>query len=99
MPPVSQPCPICAQPVRANPRYPRCVCSQCARKAASRDGRPLSFSNEGLAGGFVAKYADTGEKYLGHDCYIDGVKCRADEARFGAIVIQAAAFHFRPGPV
>lgn len=38
--------------------------------------------------GFVAEYADTGEEYQGHDCFIDGVKCHADEARFGGIVIE-----------
>ena len=99
MAPDSQQCPICAKPVQSDARYPRCVCDECARKAVSPDGRPLSFSNEGLSGGFVAKYADTGEDYLSHDCFIDGVKCRADEARFGGIVIQAAAPHFGPGPV
>ncbi|MGD8759525.1 MAG: hypothetical protein PVJ07_04685 [Anaerolineales bacterium] len=37
----------------------------------------------------MARYADTGEAYASHDCFIDGVACYADEARFGGIVIQA----------
>jgi hypothetical protein len=36
----------------------------------------------------MARYADTGEAYASHVCYIDGVACYADEARFGGIVIQ-----------
>ncbi len=33
-------------------------------------------------------YADTGEARDSHLCFVDGVKCRADEARFGGIIIQ-----------
>jgi hypothetical protein len=46
------------------------------------------FSNVSLSGGFVARYADTGEARDSHVCFIGGVKCRADEARFGGIIIQ-----------
>lgn len=69
-------------------RYPRYVCATCAAKARSADGRPLRFFNLSLSGGFGAEYADTDEPYDGSICYIDGVKCLADEARFGGIVIQ-----------
>jgi hypothetical protein len=61
-----------------------------AARASSRSGRVLAFSNAGLSGGFVARYADTGESYDSHECFIDGVRCHADEARFGGIVIQLA---------
>jgi len=60
----------------------------CAVKAASADGRVLEFSNVDMSGGFVAHYADTGEEYPSHECFIGGVKCRADEAKFGGIVIE-----------
>ncbi len=46
------------------------------------------FSNESLSGGFIAKYADTGEGRDSHVCFIDGVKCWADEAHMGGIIIQ-----------
>ena len=59
-----------------------------ASRACSADGRPLTFSNAGFDGGYVARYNDTGEPYDGHDCWIDGVACRANEARFGGIVIE-----------
>jgi hypothetical protein len=83
-----QHCPICSVEVPPSLRYPRYVCSTCAEKAASPDGRPLAFANESLSGGFIARYADSGEPYPSHECFIDGTKCYADEARFGGIVIQ-----------
>ncbi len=85
----TQHCPICSAEVTPSTRYPRHVCGACAAKASSADGRLLAFSNEGLSGGFVAEYAATGEVYASHECFISGVKCHADEARFGGIVIEA----------
>ena len=84
-----QNCPICDREVRLNPRYPHSVCDDCARKAASADGRRLTFGNVSLSGGFEARFADDETVYPSHTCYIEGVTCWADEARFGGIVIQA----------
>lgn len=83
-----QSCPICRTPVAFFPRYPRYLCVQCASRAKSKDGRLLKFSNIDLSGGFVAHYANTGELYPSHECYVDGLLCYADEHRFGGIVIQ-----------
>lgn len=41
-----------------------------------------------MSGGFEAIATDTKEKHPSHICYIEGVECWADEARFGGIVIQ-----------
>lgn len=81
-------CPICEVPLKSIPRYPNYVCSECASKATSPDGRLLGFSNTGLSGGYIAKYADTGAEYSSHHCVIKNVQCWADEARFGGIVIE-----------
>lgn len=82
-------CPICGAEMPFSQRCPRAVCQSCARRAASPDGRPLRFGNVALSGGFAAHYADTGEPYPGsHDCLIDGVRCHADEAHMGGIVIE-----------
>ncbi len=81
-------CPLCYAPVHVSPRYPRWVCVECFKKAADENGRLLALTNETLSGGFVAFYADTGEKLDSHICYIDGVRCRADEAHMGGIVTQ-----------
>ena len=56
--------------------------------AADENGRRLSFTNVALSGGFAALYGDTHEERASHVCYINGIKCWADEARFGGIVIQ-----------
>jgi hypothetical protein len=81
-------CPICQSVIQADLRYPRSVCAACAAKAGSADGRALLFYNIDLSGGFAACYADTHEAYPLHLCFIDGIACWADEARFGGIVIE-----------
>jgi len=86
----TQQCPVCFMAVPANPRYQRYLCSNCAARAVSADGRALTFHNEGIWGGFVASHADDGSPYESHTCYVDGLRCHADEARFGGIVIEAA---------
>ena len=83
-----QRCPICSVAVEPNPRYPRSVCRDCAAQAASADGRKLAFSNVDLSGGFVTHYADTGAEYPSHECFVGGVRCHADEARFGGGVVE-----------
>lgn len=90
MAPATQLCPICRASVPPSPRYPRYVCARCCARAATAEGRPLVFYNLDLAGGFVARRADTGEVHPGHECFIDGVRCLADEARFGGIVVEPA---------
>lgn len=82
-----QTCPICYKTVQPSERYPNYVCADCAKLACSPDGRALLFFNTALSGGYAAQYADTGEPYESHDCTIHGIKCRADEHRFGGIVI------------
>ena len=84
----TQQCPICSVEVPPNIRSPRYVCRKCAGMAASADGRLLEFSNVDISGGFEARYVDTGAEYPSHVCFIGGVKCHADEAKFGGIVIE-----------
>ena len=81
-------CPLCATALQPSDRYPRHVCPDCAQRAQSPDGRRLEFFNLGLSGGYGARYADTGQPYDSHDCFIDGRLCHAGEARFGGIVIE-----------
>lgn len=87
-PPDSQQCPICGSDVRPSARYPAYVCDACERRATAEDGRAVAFYNESLSGGCIGKYVSTGEEYRSDLCYIDGVACRAREARFGGIVVQ-----------
>ncbi|RYZ70427.1 MAG: hypothetical protein EOP91_13465 [Lysobacteraceae bacterium] len=84
----TQLCPICRTQTTPSERYPRHVCQSCAARASSAHGRLLSFSNVGFSGGFIAHYAGTDEVHDSHECFIDGIECWADEARFGGIVIE-----------
>jgi len=87
--------PSCNVMVHASPRYPNYVCSTCATEspAVDADGNPIDFFNIDGGGGFISVTTVGGEKVQGdnHVCYIRGVKCRADEARFGGIVVLPAA--------
>ena len=86
--PESQNCPICRTEVPKVERYPKYVCRECFNRAVDETGRKLKFMNESVWGGYLAFYADTDEKYESHTCFIDGIKCFANEARFGGIVIE-----------
>ncbi len=81
-------CPICSTALEVFERYPRYVCPDCADLAADAVGRRLDFYNLGASGGYGAEYLDTHTEYMSHECYIKGIRCWADEARFGGIVIQ-----------
>lgn len=84
-----QSCPICSVTVEPSTRYPTYVCSTCASDAVDVSGRKLEFFNESFSGGYVARYADTLEPYDSHECFVRGVRCHADEAHMGGIVIRA----------
>ncbi|MBX7134622.1 MAG: hypothetical protein K1X67_18295 [Fimbriimonadaceae bacterium] len=69
-------------------RYPNYLCHTCAAEAADASGRKLEFSNESFSGGYVARYADDKTPYDSHECFVRGVRCHADEAHMGGIVIR-----------
>ncbi|MEG5060454.1 hypothetical protein QUB60_13690 [Microcoleus sp. A2-C5] len=48
----------------------------------------MKFYNVDMSGGFLARFADTKEEYPSHLCYIEGVKCWAEEGKFGGIAIE-----------
>jgi hypothetical protein len=90
---VSQSCPICGGGQPQDPRYPNYVCSDCVGRAVDEEGRRLAFGNLGIGGGFVASYVDSKETRDSHVCFVDGIRCWADEARFGGIVVQRYGEH------
>jgi hypothetical protein len=84
-------CPICGKAGERSPRYPRYICVECSHRAVDENGRALKFSNVAVSGGFIAWYVDNGEVRDSHICYVDGVKCYADEAHMGGIVVSIAS--------
>ncbi|MGD8968473.1 MAG: hypothetical protein PVI07_13265 [Anaerolineae bacterium] len=81
-------CPICGERMQANPRYPHQVCQDCVRRACDEDGRSLLFYNTSLSGGLEVRYAESGGIRHSRVCYIDGLRCQADEAHLGGIVLR-----------
>ena len=85
---LSQPCPICGKAQQPSSRYPRHLCRECARQVTDEKGRPLEFFNEGLSGGFEARYVGTKKVRDSHVCFVRGTRCWAREAYFGGIVVE-----------
>jgi hypothetical protein len=82
-------CPICAKEVSYNSRYPNYVCRSCSEMTKSPDGRSIQFYNSDILGdGVTGIYTGTDEVYHSTSCLIGGKLCKAEEARFGGIVIQ-----------
>ncbi|MFC0444222.1 hypothetical protein ACFOD1_02800 [Pseudidiomarina halophila] len=46
-----------------------------------------------MYGGIEGYYPDSGEEYAYQECFIDGVKCFADAAYIGGIVIETCELH------
>jgi hypothetical protein len=86
---MGQVCPICGNEMKANPRYPRYLCQTCVQRATDEKNEQVQFFQATPDGRYAARYAATGNDYLGHECFVDGVRCWADEVRFGGIVVQA----------
>lgn len=83
-------CPICQKEVAVNERYPNYICEECASKTTDKEGRPVEYFNTTILGtGCQGRYKDaSSEIYNSNHCYVNGILCIAEEARFGGIVIQ-----------
>jgi len=79
-------CPTCTKQITLSQRYPDAVCSECYELTVTENGDKIMFGNESIFGGFMSIVND--KEGTIHECYINGKKCYADEARFGGIVIQ-----------
>jgi len=83
-----QNCSICNREVGKNPRYPKYVCYKCQDESppVNEDGISIEFGNIDASGGF--RSVVNGVRGAEHICYIKGIRCYADEGRFGGIMIQ-----------
>ena len=83
------PCPICLQKMTFFERYPMKVCPECSEKTFTKDGIKIDFCNIDVTGGFKSTIQSNPIKEGDeHTCYINGLECYADEARFGGIVVS-----------
>lgn len=73
-------------------RYPSIACPSCVEKAVDSNGNIVRFENIDELGGFVSMHYDNNKNLIrkdeDHICFINGIACYADEARFGGIVIK-----------
>ncbi|HVW96018.1 MAG TPA: hypothetical protein VHA56_08625 [Mucilaginibacter sp.] len=84
-----QHCPICNRYKAYSERYPDYVCRKCVELATDKDGKQVAFYNITIDGhGCQGKYVTGGKLYRGTTCFIKEIKCFADEAYFGGIVIR-----------
>jgi len=87
-------CAICSAPqphIGPGTRYPRGVCASCQARAVAEDGEPVTFvSTERMSYGW-ARQRPSGALEDVSTCLIDGIPCRAEEARFGGIVVQVVS--------
>ncbi len=85
-------CPICTNLFIGSERYPKSICGSC-RQTIIRDldGHRVTFQNIDAFGGFESIHVGEGNqitKKEEHLCFVNGVKCWADEGRYGGIIIQ-----------
>jgi O-acetyl-ADP-ribose deacetylase (regulator of RNase III) len=81
-------CPTCQLPRHTTPRYSEAICSSCAGQTTDSKGRSVTFRNTSLSGGLSGTYSDDEAPYQeGSDCWVHGIPCTAQEARFGGVVI------------
>lgn len=94
-------CPLCLDTLtHYSPRYPKAICSNCASKPIKdNEGNVVSFHNIDIYGGFISRHTINNaynnnvivdkKEYI---CWIThgtrNIKCYANEARMGGIVIQ-----------
>lgn len=81
-------CPICKGTNQCSARYPDSVCDTCLSTygTKTKDGKDIQFGNACMTGGvYIVIEGKENDTSL---CYVNGVQCYAEEARFGGIVIR-----------
>ncbi len=88
-------CPICNVNTIYTCGYcPRDICGSCVNKAVDKNEDKVGFSNTCMWGGGFQTiiYKKDGSEEIdnkfGFICYINGIKCKAEEHRYGGISVQ-----------
>ena len=84
-----QHCPTCNRYKKYSSRYPDYVCEKCVALASDKSGKPIVFYNITNDGhGCQGRYLEGGKLYRGNKCFIKDIKCYAEEAYMGGIIIR-----------
>ena len=89
--------PVCDQPLENfNPRYPKAICEECSKNLKDDEGFNVSYFNSEMFGGFMSVHDVNRTKVEKQDqtCYCNVIKCYAEEARMGGIVIQTVEWSY-----
>ena len=80
-------CPICNQTHKTLARYKQSICETCLNFYGTKDinGTKKEFYNIDIWGGIKCLMNE--KEIDDFSCYVNRVKCHAQEARFGGIVI------------
>lgn len=84
-------CPICENNMNYFARYPKAVCGDCVELTTDKTGNKVKFYNSDMLGSGFYSVHDIENKKIkkeDHECYINNIKCYAEEGRFGGIIIQ-----------
>lgn len=83
-------CPACGGIGRGSPRYPAALCYSCEADLIDESGRAVQVSNSDMWSGVEIRAS---QSTLPKDTrlFVNGIECRAREARFGGIVVQPLA--------
>lgn len=93
-------CPVCNKSQNVLYGYQHRVCANCLTKYYVYDGSQnrILIGNLGIAGGIqvfkllednsgnLTKHEETYSQM--RECYINGIKCRAQECKYGGIILQ-----------
>ena len=82
----SKKCPICKNDMLLFNRYPNRICNKCSELTVTEEKKNIYFGNIDIYGGFMSIVdGNIGDI---HECYVNDIKCYAEEGRFGGIIIS-----------
>ena len=83
-------CPICSGAGRGSARYPAALCEPCQASVVDSNGNRVALFNQGLSGGLEIKTLEDASAVNPEEMplFAKGVECRAQEHRFGGVVVQ-----------
>ncbi|EAY30849.1 hypothetical protein [Microscilla marina] len=83
-------CSHCQQAIDLSGRYPRRICNDCYQLLTDKEGRAIAYVNDDFSDSVQGFYTDVNPPvpYDSLTCYINESAFRAEEGRFGGVVVQ-----------
>lgn len=86
----TQQCGHCLKEINSTERYPNRLCDDCYKLLTDSTGRSVAYVNDEFSDNVLGVYTDVipPVPYESLICYIGNIAFRAEEGRFGGIVVQ-----------